>query len=101
MAKKQLRRIFCLTTSLLALFLGACATTQNNDTRPPEPDVRASQPDQALSARRQKQKHAVATAAPEPRSDTQVKTYDDVWERIRDGFRLREMFTVRRVSAAL
>ena len=91
MACKELQRIFCLTTSLLALFLGACATTQNNDNGSPTPDVRTSEPDKALSARRQKQKHVVANALAKPHDKTPPKTYDDVWDRVRDGFRLREL----------
>lgn len=88
MTKKKVQRIFCLTVSLLALFLGACATTQNNDNRPSGPDARASGSGasgsrEALSAARHKERSNGAEAPSKP--------YDDVWDRIRDGFRLPEL----------
>lgn len=85
MGEKRIPRIFCLTVSLLTLLVGACATPQNNDNKSSQPDVRASSgTDDTWSARHSRERRA---AAAEPVQ----KTYDDVWDRVRDGFRMPEL----------
>ncbi len=76
-----MQRLFCLAVSLLALLLGACASTQNSDTQSRGTDARASSHEAALAARRHKEKRTAADR----------DTYDDVWDRVRDGFRLPEL----------
>ncbi|MDZ7841605.1 MAG: LysM peptidoglycan-binding domain-containing protein [Gammaproteobacteria bacterium] len=76
-----MQRLFCLAVSLLALVLGACASTQNSDKESRGMDARASSHEAALAARRHKEKRTAADR----------EAYDDVWDRVRDGFRLPEL----------
>lgn len=73
MGQKNIQAVACLTMGLLALLLGACATTQNrgNGVTDPVPNAVPS-----------------AQETPIASSDHKSRTYTDVWERIRDGFRL-------------
>jgi len=85
MASKNIKRLFCLTVSLLTLLLGACASTQNDKPRGSSgPDARSSGQDAAWAAMRHRHRREKAE------SETPV-TYDDVWDRIRDGFRFPEL----------
>lgn len=85
MAEKKLQRIFCLTVGLLTLLLGACATSQNKDKTSPKPVARAAGSYDALSVKRRQERRK----AP----DADGQTYDDVWDRIRDGFGMPELDT--------
>jgi len=80
MAKIRIQRIFCLTTSVLALFLGACATSQNNNGASP-----------GSSAAGHEAVPPAERHLSEGREQTADKTYDDVWDRVRDGFRLPDL----------
>lgn len=90
MAKKKIQRIFCLTISLLSLLLGACATTQNNDNRSPDPVSLSPGSGNMPSAKRRQVRHAQNKQMKEKHTAAD-KTHDDVWDRIRDGFRLRDL----------
>ncbi len=84
MGDKQIPRIFCLTVSLLTLLIGGCATPQNNDNKSSQPTARASSgADDPWAARRSRERRAAAEPV--------QKFYDDVWDRVRDGFRMPEL----------
>lgn len=83
MANKKLQRIFCLTVGLLTLLLGACATSQNNDKTSSKAVARSTGSYDALSAKRRRERRSTP--------DTAGETYDDVWDRIRDGFGMPEL----------
>jgi membrane-bound lytic murein transglycosylase D len=82
MASKKLHRLLGLAISLVTLLLGACATTQYPETTSSEPASLPASPviDIAQAKRRSKKE-----------TEPAEKSYDNVWNRIRDGFRLPEM----------
>lgn len=78
MANKKIQQLSCLAVGLLSLLLGACTSLQNVDSPPPQP---ATEDPDAWTGHAQR------------RNSQADKSYDDVWERIRDGFRLPRLDT--------
>ncbi|MGA8261604.1 MAG: LysM peptidoglycan-binding domain-containing protein [Arenicellales bacterium] len=83
MAKKKLQRLLGLTISLFTLLLGACATIPQPGTESADLASAPAQPaDAAAQAKRRSRKNSETHAN---------KSYDDLWDRVRGGFRLPEM----------
>lgn len=85
MADKRLQQLLRLVVSLCTLALGACATTQ-----PPAPPA-PSTPQPATTSVSPTVDVAQAKRRSMREDESVEKSYDNLWDRIRDGFRLPEM----------
>lgn len=90
MAEKKIQRIACLTVSLFALLLGACASMQSPDekTRDQAPEPSVSNTDAKVPAKRNDEVNIKAAAS---NKSSENKGYDGVLDRIRDGFRFPDL----------
>lgn len=94
MYNNKIPRTLCLTISLFALLLGGCATSQNptstrSDALPGERAIRDRTP-RADAARSVDVRTAKQYLSGDPDTPAEA-AHNDVWERIRDGFRLPKL----------
>lgn len=99
MAVKKIPRLACLTVSLLALMLGACSSIELMGNKEPDRSPVASGASAGASATdviehapvKQPIKSTGKTKTAGTTPETKTKQYDDLWDRIRDGFRLPDL----------
>lgn len=90
MAKKKLQRIACLTISLLALTLGACASLKlpGEGSRDQGPESSVADAIGEAPVKQGGERNVKAASNDESRDN---QGHGDLWDRIRDGFRFEDL----------
>lgn len=96
MAKKKVQRIACFAVSLLVMLMGGCASLTSTGERGPIPVPATSKSDAVRQAPvEQDGADRFETAAEAKKAysvnDDAKKEYQNVWDRIRDGFRFADL----------